>query len=112
MFLKESYIKKLGPNKFRVFSEKGKNMGTYRSMSGARKRLGEIEFFRSQNVDDQIAPELSNDVVDAIRQNFDYGDRLLKIRAMRVSIASMGLMKEAKMIYDIENFVLKASKQH
>jgi hypothetical protein len=44
--IKEAYIKKIGPSKYRVYSEKGKNMGTYDSLSAAKKRLSQIEFFK------------------------------------------------------------------
>lgn len=46
-FSKVSYIKKLpGKEKWRVFSESGKNMGTFDSMAKAKKHLKEIEFFK------------------------------------------------------------------
>lgn len=35
--IKLAYIRKLPNGKYRVFSEKGKNMGTYTSMSAAKK---------------------------------------------------------------------------
>lgn len=41
-----SFIRKLPDGKYRVFSEKGKNMGTYDSLKGAKKRLKDIEFFK------------------------------------------------------------------
>lgn len=44
--IKVSYIRKLPNGKFRVFSRKGKNMGTYNSRSSAKTRLREIEFFK------------------------------------------------------------------
>ena len=44
--VKLSYIRKLPNGKYRVFSEKGKNMGTYDSRKGALKRLRQIEFFK------------------------------------------------------------------
>lgn len=49
MLEKISYIKKIGPNKFRVFSESGKNMGTYYSRSAAKKRLSQIEYFKRKS---------------------------------------------------------------
>jgi GH24 family phage-related lysozyme (muramidase) len=55
MFEKISYIKKIGPNKFRVFSESGKNMGTYSSRGAAKKRLSQIEFFkRKSSISDDL----------------------------------------------------------
>ena len=42
-----AYIKKLpGQEKWRVYSESGRNMGTYDSESGAKDRIREIEFFK------------------------------------------------------------------
>ncbi len=47
MISKVAYIKKLtDQEKWRVYSESGKNMGTYDSMSGAKDRLKDIEFFK------------------------------------------------------------------
>jgi len=39
-------IKKIGKNKWRVYSEKGKNLGTSKSLAGAKKRLREVEYFK------------------------------------------------------------------
>lgn len=54
-FTKIAYIRKLPNGKYRVFSEKGKNMGTYDSREGAKKRLREIEFFKYQADDGKAA---------------------------------------------------------
>jgi arsenate reductase-like glutaredoxin family protein len=53
---KFSYIRKLKDNKYRVLSEKGRNMGTFTSKEKAKKRLQQIEYFKkdsnkSQDVD-------------------------------------------------------------
>ena len=52
---KISYIKKIPSGKYRVFSEKGKNLGTYDSKPEAEKRLQQIEYFKhkkaSKNLD-------------------------------------------------------------
>lgn len=45
--IKTSYIKKLPNGKFRVYSESGKNMGTFSSKTKARDRLKQIEFFKN-----------------------------------------------------------------
>lgn len=47
-FLKLAYVRKLPNGKYRVFSEKGKNMGTYDTKEEANKRLGQIEYFKKQ----------------------------------------------------------------
>ena len=51
-FDKLSYIRQIGKNKYRVYSEKGKNMGTYPSRDGAKKRLRQIEYFKHNKADD------------------------------------------------------------
>ena len=45
-FLKVSYIRKLPNGNYRVFSEKGKNLGTYNTIKAAKKRLKQIEMFK------------------------------------------------------------------
>lgn len=53
--LKLAFIKRLPNGKYRVMSEKGKNLGTYKSRDGAKKRLKQIEFFKHldhSNADD------------------------------------------------------------
>ena len=44
--LKISKIVKLPNGKFRVLSQKGKNLGTYHSKKSAEKRLKQVEFFK------------------------------------------------------------------
>jgi len=44
--IKESFIRKLPNGKYRVFSEKGRNMGTYNTRQEAKKRLRQIEYFK------------------------------------------------------------------
>ena len=59
MIIKNSYIRKLNPKKFRVYSEKGRNLGTYQSKAEAIKRLREIEYFKKNNADDSFNKESS-----------------------------------------------------
>jgi len=44
--IKLAKIRKLPNGKYRVLSEKGKNMGTYDSKEGAKKRLRAVEYFK------------------------------------------------------------------
>jgi len=44
--IKIAYIRKLPNGKFRVYSRKGRNLGTYNSRAGAKKRLRQVEFFK------------------------------------------------------------------
>lgn len=44
--IKTAVIKKLPSGLYRVLSEKGKNLGTYKSKDQAKKRLKQVEFFK------------------------------------------------------------------
>lgn len=45
-------IKKLPNGKYRVLSEKGKNLGTYNSKEKAKNRLKEVEYFKHNDTND------------------------------------------------------------
>ena len=56
--VKLAKIRKLPNGKYRVLSETGKNLGTYRSKESAKKRLSQIEYFKHfdhSNVEDGSA---------------------------------------------------------
>jgi len=44
----DEYIRKIGDDKWRVYSEKGGNLGTYNSESGAKERLQQIHYFKNK----------------------------------------------------------------
>jgi hypothetical protein len=46
MFIKNSYIGRLSNGKWRVYSSKGRTLGTYSSKKQAEKRLQQIEMFK------------------------------------------------------------------
>lgn len=46
---KLAFIKKMPNGKYRVLSEKGKNLGTYSSRALAKKRLSQIEWFKHKD---------------------------------------------------------------
>jgi hypothetical protein len=52
--IKQAYIRQLPSGKYRVFSEKGKNLGTFDSHSAAKKHLREIEYFKHKDNNDTI----------------------------------------------------------
>lgn len=52
--IKLGFIKKLPNGKYCVFSETGKNMGTYSSKDQAKKRLRQIEFFKHKKASKSI----------------------------------------------------------
>jgi hypothetical protein len=39
-------IRKIGRNKYRLYSHKGRNLGTYRSRRGARRRERQVQYFK------------------------------------------------------------------
>ena len=45
----DEYIRKIGDNEWRVYSEKGKNLGTYNSEAGAKKRLQQVHYFKNKS---------------------------------------------------------------
>jgi len=47
--IKLAFIRKIKPNTWRVYSSKGRNLGTYRSLEAAKKRLKDVEFFKRKN---------------------------------------------------------------
>lgn len=49
--IKNSYIKKIDENHWRVFSEKGKNLGTFKSLDAAKKRLKQVEYFKNKKAE-------------------------------------------------------------
>jgi hypothetical protein len=76
---KIGYIKKLKDSRYRVFSEKGRNMGTYKNMAHAKERLRQIEFFKRRS-------PLSK-----------------KLSFLEVVFKEKGLIKEASSLRDMRN---------
>lgn len=74
--LKFSKIKKLPNGKYRVMSENGKNLGTYKSKDGAKKRLKQVEYFK--HFDHSNAKDLAIDLTDA--DEFAYSAIVRKLR--------------------------------
>ena len=102
--LKKAYIRKLrGKNLYRVYSEAGRNMGTYPSLKGAKKRLRDIEAFKRMNKSqDHLFPRGGDgNVPEFFRRNLDYGERdsalkrLRKLKANQKVLQDMGFQKEA-----------------
>ena len=119
MFIKESYIKQIGPKKFRVYSEKGRNMGTYTSKASAKKRLRQIEYFKSLDSanDAHLLPRGGEgDVPEFFRKNLDYGERdkvlkkkISKLKAAKSALQDLGFKKEAAAIKNnIKSLLLNA----
>lgn len=115
--IKLSYIKKIGPAKYRVYSEKGKNMGTYDSLDKAKKRLSQIEFFKHKkaSASDKITysffmrflnkhhPEIVLPFMKIFKENFekmiikDHDDLdQLEKKVLKTSIQELLIYKQAK----------------
>jgi hypothetical protein len=75
--IKVAYIRKLPNGKYRVFSQKGKNLGTYKSREAAKKRLRQIEYFKHMDVSKTDDIEVI-DLTDI--DDFSYSACMRKIR--------------------------------
>ncbi len=53
-FSKIAYIRKLPSGKWRVYSEKGKNLGTFDTKEDAEKRLKQVHFFKYKKANSNI----------------------------------------------------------
>jgi peptidoglycan L-alanyl-D-glutamate endopeptidase CwlK len=82
--VKIAYIRKIPGNKWRVFSEKGRNMGTYNSESAAKKRLRQIEFFKHQNADDHNSAKDGKVINLTDIDAFTYSAIIRKLRELEV----------------------------
>lgn len=51
VMFKNAFIKKLPNGKWKVMSEKGKNLGIYDSKEDAKKRLQQVEYFKHKKAD-------------------------------------------------------------
>jgi hypothetical protein len=76
--LKNAKIKKLPNGKYRVLSEKGKNLGTFPSLDKAKNRLRQVEFFKHNADDTNFADDAFIDLTDA--DEFAYSAIVRKIR--------------------------------
>lgn len=77
---KVAYIRKLPNGKYRVFSEKGKNMGTYNTREEAKKRLGQIEYFKHKKA--------SNDTIDLSHlSDLNYSAIVRELRKINEDVA-------------------------
>lgn len=68
---KLSYIRKLPSGKYKVYSEKGKNMGVFDSKEKAKSRLKQIEFFKHKK-----ASKIDLTTID----DYSYSSILRKLR--------------------------------
>lgn len=71
-FVKIAKIRKLPNGKYRVLSEKGKNLGTYDTKELAKKRLRQVEFFKHKNASDNSHDDASySATMRELRKSYD-----------------------------------------
>jgi hypothetical protein len=76
--VKLARVRKLPNGKYRVLSEKGKNLGTSDSKAGAEKRLKQVEFFKHR---DQSHADDEKEVIDLMdADEFAYSAIMRKMR--------------------------------
>lgn len=90
-----AYIRKLPNGQYRVFSENGRNLGTYDSKNKAKERLKQIEFFKHKDknsTDDVI------DLTDA--DGFSYSAIMRKLRQQASKEQVLEFLKLFKKYFD------------
>jgi hypothetical protein len=76
--VKIAIIKKMPDGKYRVLSEKGKNLGTYPSKTQAQKRLKQVEYFKKLDQSEADDPNSLIDLTDI--EEFSYSALMRKLR--------------------------------
>lgn len=100
--IKIAFIKKLPDGKYRVFSESGKNMGTFPTHEKAKKRLRQIEFFK-------IKKASKNEGIDLTKiEAFTYSAIIRELRKAEHPEATHDFLTIFKTLFDKE--VLKGNE--
>lgn len=125
--VKEAKIRKLPDGRYRVLSQKGKDLGTYRSQKAAEKRLRQVEFFKhldKSKADDNGAIIEPIDLTDA--DEFSYSALMRKLRQKASPEQVKSFLKLYKVQFDravkskmhkpekiaLQNAILKFHKLH
>lgn len=95
--VKEGRIKKLPNGKYRVLSEKGKNLGTSSSKSDAEKRLQQVEYFKHKD-DNSIEDKKEIDLTKA--DDFSYSATMRCLRQQCSQDQVMEFLKAFKTYFD------------
>lgn len=123
--VKTARIRKLPDGKYRVLSEKGKNLGTSNTKGEAEKRLRQVEYFKHRDqhgVDDSEAKEI--DLRDA--DDFSYSAIMRKMREKASKEQVLEFLKLFKIEFDkavkkklqkpekvaLQNSLIKFNKKH
>ena len=89
-------IRNLGDGKYRVESEKGKNLGTYKSKEKAKLRLRQVEFFK--HLDENKANDKAIDLTDI--DELSYSALMRKINEKGTQDQLINFMKIFKSQFD------------
>lgn len=96
--VKISRIRKLPNGKFRVVSRDGKNLGTYKSREGAKKKLKQVEYFKHFDHSDSDDPKSIIDLTDI--DEFAYSAIMRKLRERASKKQVMFFLKLFKNQFD------------
>ena len=97
--IKEGRIRKLPNGKYRVLSEKDKNLGTYDTRDKAKKRLKQIEYFKHKDDNKSEDSELSTiDLTTA--DDFSYSAIMRCLRQQATKEQVMDFLKLFKKEFD------------
>ncbi len=98
--IKFAFIKKIKKDTWRVYSRKGKNLGTFHSLNEAKERLKDVEFFKRK---DERLKKYKKAAVQKLNPNFHLSEtyssflrELNKQKPEKVQLA----MKKFKEIFD------------
>lgn len=107
--VKVARIRKLPGGKYRVLSEKGKNLGTSNTKSDAVKRLRQIEFFKHKD-DNHVEEKEVIDLTDA--DEFSYSAIMRNMRKKASKEQVMDFLKLFKIQFDkaVKNKLQKPEK--
>jgi hypothetical protein len=95
-FIKDAIIRKQPNGKYRVLSEKGKNLGESDTRSGAEKRLKQVEFFKHKDKNQADDSELDLSGAD----DWSYSAIMRKLREKGSKEQVMSFLKIYKNCFD------------
>ena len=96
--VKTAVIKQLPSGKFRVLSEKGRNLGTYSSRKKAEKRLKQVEYFKYL---DESSAKDSKNVIDLTKlEELSFSALMRKLRANASKEQVRDFLKIHKFYFD------------
>jgi hypothetical protein len=67
--IKNAYIKKIDEKTWRVYSQKGKNLGTFKSLKAAKDHLQEVEFFKNKDLNKNARSDFYQKIIEAKEHN-------------------------------------------